>query len=96
MEQLNDLGLSVSIASRRVTTGRLHRDRGRLPVSRRSAGRRDRRSRHACHPPRAFEQDRRQDQLLRLSGWTVIRFTYNQVVNRPDEVLATLARLLHQ
>lgn len=43
---------------------------------------------------RAFEQDRRRDQLLRLSGWTVIRFTYNQVVNRPDEVLATLTRLL--
>jgi hypothetical protein len=54
----------------------------------------DGRATHATR--RAFEQDRRRDQLLRLSGWTVIRFTYNQVVNRPDEVLATLARLLHQ
>ena len=52
----------------------------------------DGRATHATR--RAFEQDRRRDQLLRLSGWTVIRFTYNQVVNRPDEVVATLARLL--
>ncbi len=52
----------------------------------------DGRAAHATR--RAFEQDRRRDQLLRLSGWTVIRFTYNQVVNRPDEVVATLARLL--
>jgi len=52
----------------------------------------DGRATHATR--RAFEQDRRRDQLLRLSGFTVIRFTYNQVVNRPDEVLATLARLL--
>ncbi len=49
----------------------------------------------ATHATRwAFEQDRRRDQLLRLSGFTVIRFTYIQVVNRPDEVRATLARLL--
>jgi len=49
----------------------------------------------ATHATRwAFEQDRRRDQLLRLSGFTVIRFTYTQVVNRPGEVCATLARLL--
>jgi hypothetical protein len=41
----------------------------------------------ATHATRwAFEQDRRRDQLLRLSGFTVIRFTYTQVVNRPGEV----------
>jgi hypothetical protein len=43
---------------------------------------------------RAFEGDRRRDQLLAVAGWRVIRFTYDQVARHPADVGATLAALL--
>ena len=36
--------------------------------------------------PRAFETDHARDVELRVVGWTVLRFTYEQVTNRPDWV----------
>jgi hypothetical protein len=38
----------------------------------------------------AFERDRRRDQLLAAAGWTVIRVTWRQIVERPHEVVAAL------
>lgn len=46
--------------------------------------------------PEAFQRDRtRQNELVDL-GWTVLRFTWNDVVRRPDEVLATIGRALRR
>lgn len=41
-----------------------------------------------------FELDRRRDQLAVMNGWTVVRFTWTQVTERPDEVLEVLEVLL--
>jgi hypothetical protein len=43
---------------------------------------------------RAFENDRRRDRRLRLEGWEVLRFTWRDVVRKPAEVAAVLARLV--
>jgi very-short-patch-repair endonuclease len=42
----------------------------------------------------AFEDDRARDAALMAMGFRVVRFTYRQVLRRPREVAATLARLL--
>ena len=42
----------------------------------------------------AFESDRRRDQRALLQGWRTIRFTWRQVNQHPDEVVAVLSRLL--
>jgi len=42
----------------------------------------------------AFERDRQRDQLLILAGWRVIRCTWRQVVNHPEELTRTLRILL--
>ena len=44
--------------------------------------------------PTAFEDDRERDARLMLAGYRVVRFTYRQLVHRPDVVAATLAALL--
>jgi very-short-patch-repair endonuclease len=38
----------------------------------------------------AFERDRSRDARLGVRGYRVLRFTYRQVVERPDEVIAAL------
>jgi hypothetical protein len=43
---------------------------------------------------KAFEHDRLRDQRLALAGYTVVRFTWRQLVRQPDTVAATLAGLL--
>ena len=43
---------------------------------------------------RAFQQDRRRDVALSKAGWTVLRFTYRDVVHDPGYVTSTLDRLL--
>jgi hypothetical protein len=49
----------------------------------------------AYHATRtAFEADRARDQALTLAGYTVVRFTYNQVTREPAECAARLHRLL--
>jgi predicted transcriptional regulator of viral defense system len=40
---------------------------------------------------RAFEWDRRRDQLLRAEGWTVVRITWRQIARDPQGVIAALA-----
>jgi very-short-patch-repair endonuclease len=45
---------------------------------------------HRTHA--AFQSDRRRDVSLRLAGWTVLRFTYNDVFHDPSYVTATLSR----
>lgn len=42
----------------------------------------------------AFERDRRRDQALTAAGYTVLRFTWRQVVHQPHTVVATLLRVL--
>jgi very-short-patch-repair endonuclease len=44
------------------------------------------------HRTRAsFERDRRRDQLLTAAGWTVIRITWRQLTESPEEVIAAVA-----
>jgi very-short-patch-repair endonuclease len=43
---------------------------------------------------RAFESDRRKDAKLIAAGVTVIRFTWNELVNHGYVVIARLARTL--
>lgn len=45
------------------------------------------------HTRHSFEADRERDASLTTAGWRVVRFTYRQVVDRPDHVLSTLRRL---
>jgi hypothetical protein len=42
----------------------------------------------------AFESDRRRDQRLIAAGWTVIRTTWRQLMQRPHELRETLLKLL--
>jgi predicted transcriptional regulator of viral defense system len=44
----------------------------------------------------AFEKDRRRDQRLRLAGWEVIRCTWRQVLDDPEELGHTLRALLQR
>ena len=41
--------------------------------------------------PSTFEDDRERDVVLSVAGWTVLRFTYAQVVRRPAWVAAAVA-----
>jgi very-short-patch-repair endonuclease len=50
---------------------------------------------HETHGDRrAFEEDRRRDQLLVAAGWRLVRFTWRQVFEQPAEVAATMRRLV--
>jgi very-short-patch-repair endonuclease len=44
--------------------------------------------------PSAFERDRERDQQLTLAGYTVVRFTYNQVTRQRQAVADRIRRLL--
>ena len=50
--------------------------------------------RYSHHTLTAFEKDRRRDQRLKLADWEVIRCTWHQVINDPDELSETLRALL--
>lgn len=39
---------------------------------------------------RSFEGDRWRQNALSVDGWLVLRFTWEQIVNRPDEVVAVI------
>jgi Protein of unknown function (DUF559) len=43
---------------------------------------------------RAFQEDRRRDQLLRLEGWQVVRFTWDDVTERPEHVAKVVRAML--
>jgi len=42
----------------------------------------------------SFERDRARDRQALLHGWRVVRFTWSDVMQRPDEVADTVRRLL--
>ncbi len=44
--------------------------------------------------PHAFVEDRRRDRVLRLAGYDPVRFTDQEFVHSPDEVVATVVNLL--
>ncbi len=46
--------------------------------------------RGAHSTPRNFERDRVKQNTLMLAGWLVLRFTYRQIVNHPDRVVAEI------
>ena len=48
------------------------------------------------HTRAAFERDRNRDALLRAEGWTVLRFSWRQVVHEPETVVAALRATLTQ
>ncbi len=43
---------------------------------------------------RAMQSDRRRDRLAALHGWTILRFTWDDVTEHPDEIVATVRELL--
>lgn len=46
------------------------------------------------HTRQAFQRDRTRSNDLQVEGWTVLRFTYADVVHRPDETVARVRRVL--
>jgi very-short-patch-repair endonuclease len=47
-----------------------------------------------AHGVEAFQRDRTRQNALVLAGWTVLRFTWADVTERPDHVLALVAQAL--
>lgn len=45
---------------------------------------------------RAFENDRRRQNTLMVGGWLVLRFTWEQLTERPDEVIAIIRAAVAQ
>jgi very-short-patch-repair endonuclease len=45
---------------------------------------------------RAFEADRRRDQLLAEAGYTTLRFTWRQITGEPERVARTIAAVLQR
>lgn len=45
---------------------------------------------------RSFERDRERQNMLTLQGWLVLRFTWEQITEHPDEVIATVLRAVAQ
>jgi len=41
-----------------------------------------------------FEEDRRRDQLAAAAGWKVLRFTWRQITEEPEHVVATVRAIL--
>jgi len=44
----------------------------------------------------AFERDRERQNVLTLQGWLVLRFTWEQITQRPGEVLAAVLAAVAQ
>jgi len=43
-----------------------------------------------------FESDRHRDQQAAVHGWTIVRFTWTQVTQRPEEVIGVLGALIER
>lgn len=46
------------------------------------------------HHRQAFQRDREKGNVLAAAGWTVLRFTYRDVTDRPAAVASQLRRVL--
>ena len=44
--------------------------------------------------PERFQDDRRRQNALVAAGWTVLRFTWADLIERPEQVVATVVRTL--
>jgi very-short-patch-repair endonuclease len=44
--------------------------------------------------PERFQRDRRRQNVLVTAGWTVLRFTWADLIERPEHVLATIVHAL--
>ena len=94
---LHDGGITGWVANERTTTARggVHPDIGfadvKLAVEIDSRRFHDRSS-----DADAWERDHEREQALVLAGWTVIRVTYRQLVERPDEVVALIRDVLQR
>ena len=44
--------------------------------------------------PERFQHDRQRQNALVAAGWTVLRFTWADLIERPDQVVATVVRTL--
>jgi len=42
----------------------------------------------------SFESDRLRDNAAHLAGWTILRFTWNEIVNGPERVISDIERAL--
>ena len=52
---------------------------------------------HAFHSdPRAFQVDRQRQNDLVAAGWTPLRFTWDDIVHRPEEVVVRIRAMLMQ
>ena len=60
----------------------------------RLVGELDSRTHHGT--PAAFERDRERDARFHAEGWTVLRFSWRQVVHEPETVVAALRTTLTQ
>lgn len=47
-------------------------------------------SRRWHNSPEAFQADRERDNLAQLAGWTILRYTWEDVTRRPEYVVATV------
>lgn len=47
------------------------------------------------HDPTRFRHDRQRQNALVLAGWTVLRFTWHDLTQRPAQVIAEIRRALH-
>jgi len=46
------------------------------------------------HGPDRFQADRTRDQRLAAAGYVVLRFTWDDLVNRPDDVIERIRRTM--
>ncbi|MDH3462373.1 MAG: endonuclease domain-containing protein, partial [Acidimicrobiia bacterium] len=53
-------------------------------------------SRRWHNSPEAFQADRERDNLAQLAGWTILRYTWEDVTRRPEYVAATVRGALNR
>ncbi len=46
--------------------------------------------------PEAFQRDRERDNLAQIAGWTILRFTWSDLIERPSYLVATVREVLER
>lgn len=46
--------------------------------------------------PEAFQRDRERDNLAQIAGWTILRFTWSDLIERPSYLVATVREALER